>query len=106
MATGRHFVTWLDRWLAGEATARRAPYVTPAYAAKLRATVNNVPPAAQGHVSAIRRLVPAGMPPDATRPHEAWVYTSTSSQGALIHFTVEERLYGGRWLVYDLYQGP
>lgn len=106
MATGRRFVTWFDRWLAGESTARRAPDVTAAYGAKLRATVNNVPPAAQGHVAAIMHLVAAGMPPDATHPHEAWIYTSTRSQGAVIRFTVEERLHAGRWLVYDLYQGP
>jgi hypothetical protein len=99
-------VTWFDRWLAGASTARRAPDVTPAYAAKLRATVNNVPPAAHGQIAAIVHLISAGMPPNQAHPHEAWVYTATRSQGAVIQFTVQERLYAGRWLVYNLYQGP
>jgi hypothetical protein len=99
-------VRWFDRWLAGESTARKAPDVTPVYAAKLRATDNNVPPAAKGHAAAIVHLIPAGMPPNATHPHEAWIYTATRSQGAVIQFTVEERLYARRWLVYNLYQGP
>ena len=51
-------------------------------------------------------LVPAGMRPNATYPHEAWIYTATRSQGAVIQFTVEERLQDHRWLVYNLYQGP
>lgn len=100
------FVTWFDRWLAGESTARPAPDVTPVYAARLRATVNNVPPGARGQVAVIVSLIPAGMPPDATHPREAWIYTSTRSQAAVIRFTVEERLIAGHWLVYDLYQGP
>jgi hypothetical protein len=99
-------VTWFDRWLAGESTARQAPNVTGHYARKLLATATNVPPAARGHVAAIAQLVPAGMPPNAARPHKAWIYTTTRSQGAVIRFTVEERLIAGRWLVYNLYQGP
>src|SRR5437879_4681627 len=47
LATARTFVTWFDRWLAGETSGRQAPDVTPGYAAKLRATVTNVPPGAQ-----------------------------------------------------------
>jgi hypothetical protein len=99
-------VRWFDRWLAGESTARQAPDVTGVYARKLLATANNVPPAARGQVAAIVSLILAAMPPDATHPREAWIYTATRSQGALIRFTVEERLIAGRWLVYDLYQGP
>jgi hypothetical protein len=99
-------VTWFDRWLAGEATASQAPDVTAAYAAKLRATGNNVPPAAQSHVASITHLIPAAMPPNAANPQEAWIYTATRSQGTVIQFTVQERLHAGRWLVYDLYQGP
>jgi hypothetical protein len=106
LATARSFVRWFDRWLAGEATARQAPNVTAAYAAKLRASVNHVPPAAQGHVASITHLIPAAMPPNAANPREAWIYTATRSQGAVIQFTVQERLHAGRWQVYDLYQGP
>ena len=51
-------------------------------------------------------LIPAGMPPNATAPTEAWLYTATRSQGAVVQFTVEERLHGRRWLVYNVYQGP
>lgn len=105
LATARAFVTWFDRWLAGESTARQAPHVTPRYAATLRATVNHVPPGARRQVAAIVSLIPAGMPPTAAHPHEAWIYTTTRSNGALVRFTVEERLTTGHWLVYSLYQG-
>lgn len=106
LATARTFVTWFDRWLAAETTARQAPDVTPGYAAKLRTTGTDVPPAARGRVAAIVHLIPAGMPPNATDPTEAWIYTATRSQGAVVQFTVEERLHGRRWLVYNVYQGP
>jgi hypothetical protein len=106
LATVRAFVTWLDRWLAGESTARQAPDLTAGYASKPRATVNHVPPAAPEHVSALVHLVPVGMPPNATDPHKAWIYTPTRSQRAVIQITVEERLHDRRWLVYNLYQGP
>ena len=104
--TARTFTTWFDRWLAGEATAGQAPDVTPGYAAKLRTTVNNVPPAASGHVATIVHLIPAAMPPRSADPREAWIYTATRSQGAVIQFTVQERLTAGRWLIYGVYQGP
>jgi hypothetical protein len=107
LATAGTFVQWFDRWLAGESTARQAPDVTRGYAAKLRATVNNVPPAAKGRVAAIVHLIPAAMPPTAAHPREACVYTAARSQGTVIQFTVEERRSSrrGRWLVYNLYQG-
>ncbi len=105
VSAARPFVTWFDRWLAGESTARQAPHVTRRYAATLRATVNNVPPGARRQVAAIVSLIPAGMPPTAAHPHEAWIYTTTRSNGALVRFTVEERLTAGHWLVYSLYQG-
>lgn len=106
LATARTFVTWFDRWLVGESSARQAPDVTGVYARKLLTAANNVPPAARGHVAVIVSLIPAAMPPDATHPREAWIYTATRSQGAVVRFTVEEQLIAGRWLVYDLYQGP
>jgi hypothetical protein len=105
VASARAFVGWFDRWLAGESSARRAPEVTAAYAAKLRASVNNVPPAAKGHVAAMLYLIPVAMPPGAAHPHEVSVYTVTRSQGTVIRFTIRERLYGHRWLVYGLDQG-
>lgn len=105
LATARAFVTWFDRWLAGESTALQAPYITQRYAATLRATVNNVPPGARRQVAAIVSLIPAGMPPTAAHPDEAWIYTTTRSHGALVRFTVEERLTTGHWLVYNVYQG-
>lgn len=106
LETAKAFVEWFDRWVAGESTARQAPEVTAAYAAKLRASTDNVPPAVKGHVATIVHLILAGMPPDAPDPREAWIYTATRSQGVVIQFTVKERLFGSRWLVYDLYQGP
>jgi hypothetical protein len=105
VATARAFVGWFDRWLAGESSARRAPDVTPAYAAKLRVSPSNVPPAAKGHVAAVLYLIPVAMPPGAAHPHEVSVYTVTRSQGTVIRFTIRERLYGHRWLVYGLDQG-
>jgi hypothetical protein len=105
LASARAFVRWFDRWLAGESSARRAPDVTPAYAAKLRASVNNVPPAARGHIAAVLYLIPVAMPPSAAHPHDVSVYTVTRSQGTVIRFTIRERLYGHRWLVYGLDQG-
>lgn len=104
-AVARTFVTWFDRWLAGESTARQAPDATASFAAELRASDNTVPPAARGHVGAITQLVVAGMPPRATDPHEAWIYAATRSQGVIVRFTVEERFQAGRWLVYAVYQG-
>lgn len=104
-AAARTFVTWFDRWLAGESTARQAPEVTASFAAELRASDNTVPPAARGHVGAITQLVVAGMPPRATDPHEAWIYAATRSQGVIVRFTVQERFQTGRWLVYAVYQG-
>jgi hypothetical protein len=98
-------VTWFDRWLAGESTARRAPDVTARFAAELRASDNAVPPAARGQPAAIQQLVVAGMPPRAPHPHEAWIYAATRSQGVIVRFTVEERVQTGRWLVYAVYQG-
>lgn len=106
LATAQAFVEWFDRWVGGESTARQAPDVTVTYSAKLQASIDNVPPAAKGHVAMIVHLVPAGMPPDAPDPREVWIYTATRSQDVVIQFTVEERLYGKRWLVYDVYQGP
>jgi hypothetical protein len=105
VATARAFVGWFDRWLAGESSARRAPNVTPAYAAKLRASPNNVPPAAKGRVAAVLYLIPVAIPPGAAHPHQVSVYTVTRTLGTVIRFTIRERLYGHRWLVYGLDQG-